>query len=331
MIRSAALLASLCSLPLALACGDKGGDDSGTPPPVGTPDLVYTDAHNYSYLASLEVDSVDLQEGADIRIDWSALTTDLRGRAVDPASIDEVALVAFNLEQAEVLASINDNSLAQSAIRDYRLFQNEEGVTSATFSQFSILGNDFVPAEDFIVHEGATWTWSVTLWDEADGRKDILSNIFVVPSPSSGQTEVAITDTTASLAFTVDLHSAAPLVSVAGAAGYTFDWSAATVEASGQEFDSAKGDRLLIGHVAGATVADVEANILTVLDTADELYRMDSYGVTSADLTLATERTTGQAFTGFTDDGVWLIGIECTTCTSPVPLLLSVVEVGVAG
>lgn len=330
MTKSTALLAPIMTLPLALACGDKGGDDSGQPP-TGTADLVYTDAHNYSYQATLEVDSVDLMEGADVRVDWSALTVDLRGRAVDPATIDEVALVAFNVEAAEVLASINDNSLAQSAIRDYRLFQNDEGVTSATFSQFSILGNDFVPAEDFVVHDDAVWTWSVTLWDEADGRKDILSNIFVVPVPTSDDTDVAITDSTASLSFSVDLNSAAPLVSVAGAETYTFDWSAATVEASGQEFDVAKGDRLLIGHIADATVADVEANILTVLDTADELYRMSSYGVTSADLTLATERTTGQAFTGFTDNGVWLIGIECTTCTSPVPLLLSVVEIGTAG
>lgn len=309
-----------------LACGDKG-DDSGTGP-TGTPDLVYTDANNYTYMATLEVESLDVQEGADARIDWSGLTVDLRGRTVDPATIDQVALVAFNIEKQEVLDSINDNSLAQSAIRDYRLFENEAGLTAANMSEFSILGNDFIPAEDFVVHSEATWTWAITLWDENDGRNDILSNIFIVPSPGSPNTDIAMTNDTASLSFAVDLHSAPPLVSVAGSTSYTFDWSAATTEASGQAFDSAKGDRLLIGYVAGGTVAEVEANILTVLDTADALYRMDVFGLTSADLTLATERTTGAAFSGFTTDGVWLIGVECTTCTSPVPLILSVVEVG---
>lgn len=307
-----------------LACTDKG-DDTG---PSGNPtaDLVYTDANNYTFTASLDVQTIALAEAQDARIDWSGLTTDIRGRAVDPAGIDRATIVAFNVTKEEVLDSINTNSLNQSAIRDYRQFENDEGRTSAMLSQFSILGNDFDPTVDFIEHTDSTWTWAIVLWDEADGREDILSDVFIVPTPGEPNTTVEITNDTATLSFVVDLHSAPALEALSGQDSYSFDWSGATMEAAGQPFDTAKADRLMIGHVAG-TVSDVEANILTVLDSADEIYRMDVRGETWADLGEAVERTSGAAFGGFTTDGTWLIGIECTTCTSPTPLILTVVTV----
>lgn len=305
-----------------LACTDKDGDSGIT----GTADLVYTDANNYSYTATLEVDSVALAEATDATIDWSALTTDIRGRAVDPSTIDLATLVAFNITKEEVLDSINTNSLNQSAIRDYRQFDNSEGRTSAMLSDFTILGNDFEPSIDFVEQSDGIWTWAVVLWDEADGRQDILTDIFIEPVPGESNTSVTIDDTTASLSFQVDLHTAPPLVALAGQDSYSYDWSQATTEAAGQPFDTALADRLMIGHVDG-TVSDVEANILTVLDTADEIYRMDVRGETFANLMESTERSSGAAFPGFSTDGTWLIGVECTTCTSPAPLILSVVEV----
>lgn len=312
----------ILGLAAVVGCGDKA-DDSGANP---TADLVYTDANNYSFNASLDVETVNLAEGADSTIDWSGLTTDIRGRSVDPAGIDRATIVAFNVSKEEVLDSINTNSLNQSAIRDYRQFENDEGRTSALMSEFTILGNDFVPAEDFVEHTDATWTWAVVLWDEADGREDILTDVFMVPTPGEPAQQLTIDNDTASLSFEVDLHSAPPLEVLAGQDSYTFDWSQATTEAAGQAFDTAVADRLMIGRVDGS-VTDVEANILTVLDSAPEIYRMEVRGETYADLMEATERSSGASFAGFTTEGTWLIGIECTTCTSPTPLLLSVVEV----
>lgn len=305
---------------LPLACGD-GDDDTGV-----EAELVYTDDHNYAYEAALEVDTVVVQYAGDVTVDWSALTRDLRGRPLDPSEVDRATLIAFSLPKEDVLASINDNSLSQSDIRDYREFDNGAGGTSAAFSQFSILGNTFLPESEFIEGEG-TWTWAVALWKESDGREEILSTLFVDPDPASDVLRASFTDDTGSLSFEVDLHSATPLSAPSGTGSIAFDWSAATVEASGQPFDTANGDRLLLGHVADATVTDVEAGFLTVLESADELYQADTYGLTRIDLSGATERSSGAAFGGFTADGVWLIGIECTTCTSPAPLILSVVEV----
>lgn len=322
------LLAPLLLAQGLLACGDKDGDDSGasTLPP-GSTTLLFTDANNYDYDATLVVDTIAVQAGADVEVCWDQLTQDLRGRPVVPTEIDLMRLIAFSVTKEEVLASINDNSLSQSDIRDFRELDQDGTISCANLSAFAIFGNEFAPETDFVVREG-TWTWAITLWDEADGRLDILASIFLEPTPESDVTTVDITDSTGSLDFLVDLHSADPLFAVADTPDTTFDWSGATTEASGQDFDPALGDRLLIGHVAGATVDSVEADFMTILESADALYRMDVAGLTSADLSQAVERDSGAAFPGFDSDGVWLLGVECTTCTSPTPVLLSVVEIG---
>ncbi len=316
-----------------LACGDKGQDSGGGD--VGgdggidaTSELIYTDANNYAYTAELTLDTIPVQEGADATIDWSGLTVDMRGRSITATDVDQVFLVAFNISKEDVLTKITANSLLQSDIRDYRQFLNEEGSSSADFSEFSILGNDFVPAEDFLEHPGETWTWVVTLMDDSSGRVDVLASVFIEPDGSSSNTAVAFANDTTDLQFSVDLHTAPPLYAIAGEADTSFDWSGATTEAGGQPLDASRTNRLLIGHIGGATLTDVEANVLTVLDTADELYYLDVIGDTEALLSEATERVSGANFSGFDTDGVWLVGIECTlqTCLSPAPLILTVVE-----
>jgi len=319
-------LLALATLPLT-GCGKDKGDDSGA---TGSNDLVFADANNYSYQATLSVDSVAIQPGADVHVDWSQLTHDLRGRELDPSAVDHVSLIAFSITKDEVLASINNNSLKQSDIRDYRLYDNSVlQASSADLTDFSILGNAFDPTQDLVEREG-TWTWAVSLWSREDSRDEILFTLFLTLDPSSDNHDLVFTDDSGSLSFLVDLHSAAALQTVAGASTYSYDWAGATQEASGQDFDTAKGDRLLIGYVAGQDVSYVEDNIMSVLDTADGLYHADTYGLTHVDLAQAVDSRSGAPFGGFTTDGVWLIGIECMTCTSPAPLLLSVVDVAAA-
>ncbi len=332
-MRTRVLLTSALLLgPLFMACGDKGTGDSGAAGDGGaitaTSELVYTDANNYSYVADLQIQSQEVAAGADSLVDWSGMSVDMRGRSVDPTGVDRVMLVAFNISKDDVITAINNNSLLQSDVRVYYQFDNTDGATSASLTDFSILGNDFIPSQDMIEHPGETWTWLVSTMDEANGRIDVLSTTFVDPLDSSSNQDIAFGNDTAVLDFTVDLHSADALYAIAGEPDTSFNWAGATTEAGGQPFDEAKASRLLIGHIRGATVSDVEANVLTVLDTADELFYADAYGKDEVLLSEAEERTTGATFAGFDTDGVWLVGIECTnqTCLSPAPLLMTVVE-----
>ncbi len=314
------LLAAL----LLASCRPSG--DSAADAPSG--DLVLTDANNYSYTATLGLDAVEIPYGFDPVIDWSGITLDIRGREVaDPASASRLTLAAFNMDQQGVLDAIASNDLLQSDIRTYYVFDNSDAVTSAHASDFNIIGNDFVPGDDFVDHGDAVWTWILTLWDEnVLGGQDILSSAFVVPSATGTSSTIAFTDDTATLSFVADLHSADPLSTASGLDAYTLDWSGLSEDATGHSFSTNQGDELVIAHLGVGTVGEVEDVFLQALDSADAVYYLDVHGSSAATLDAAVDLE-GSTFDGFTTEGVWIVGILCTTCTSPAPLFASTVNV----
>ncbi len=308
-------------------CGKGKDSDSGGP----SPDLVFTDANNYSYTGSMSINPIAVASGADATVDWCGLTTDLRGRSVVPSEVDRLILIELELSQAEALAKIEANDLTQADTVTQWIFQNEQvqGCT-ANLSDFSILANDFDPAD--FVQSSHTWLLSATYF--VDSRFDFVMSAFVVPTDGEANTTIALTDTTAKLDFQADLHSLTPLRTAAGHDRYTLDWSGVTVDVNGKPFDEDTADQVLVGKVAASSVAEVEDIFLRVDSEAEALYRLytDENGVPvvagerSADLMLATDAS-GNPFPGFTTDGIWLVGLECRTCTVPAPVLLTVVEV----
>lgn len=305
---------------LLAACGSPGPDDPGEVEASGP--LVVTDAHNYSYTGSLDVVETSTAAGADASIDWSGLTADLRGRPVVPAEVDQLALIAFAQRREDILAAISVNDLSQSEVADYRLFMNDEGRTEAMLSEFSVFGNDFVPESEFVARD-AVGSWAVALQDEVNDRLDILTLEFLAPETGGSGTAVVIDDSSAKLDFVAELG--VPLV-VTEASTMMLDWSGLTTEAGGQPFDDLRADRLFLGHVPLEDEREIEARFVSILDLADAVYQLDVYGETEADLTLAVDDD-GAAFSGFEAGGTWMVGLECTMCTSPAPVLLMRMDV----
>lgn len=306
----------LCIL-LAGCTSDK--EDSGS---ALSGDLVLTDSENYVYAGVLDVDAVAVDAGQDLTVDWSALGTDLRGRPVVPVDVAQLVLVAFVPSQTEVLAAVAANNLPQSDVADYRLFLNDDGVSSALLSEFSILGNDFDPSVELVDRDGIG-SRAVIVEDVVEGRTDILSLIFLTLVDSGGAASANIDDATAALDFQATLGDS---LRTSVGLNYTLDWSSVTTDGAGNAFDPSRADRLFIGHTSESTDAEIEDSFLSLLDDADAVYREDVYAQTSAELGAATDEE-GTAFPGFTADGAWLIGLECTDCTSPAPLALARVVV----
>lgn len=307
-------------------------------------DLVFTDASNYTYEGELIAEEVAWAEGQDGTLDWSGFTTDMRGRSVDPASVAKLSLTAFSLDKAGVLSKVESNDLKMSDVRLYYEFDNtgeEGGRTSADLSEFSIIGNEFVPENDLLAHgpEDGDWTWMASVWSvspynavdsDDDGevdteREEIITSVFVVPTAGISATGYSFGVDTATFVFDPDLHSAESLRTSAGLDAYTLDWSLVTTDASGRDFDKKYGDQVIIGHVA-EEVSYVEDELARIHEVADAVYIADCYWETDVDLMSATSLD-GTTFPGFTPGGTWLVGVECTQCTSPAPLILAVVEV----
>ena len=313
----------LCWLSLFLvACGGGGSEDlSG--------DLKFKDANNYYFFGDITLGNVTLQSGANASLDWCALTTDVRGRPMTPEKVNQVLLVEVEMtpEEAEVAVEVNDLQMDEI---DAPWFVEDPTDCIVAFNEFNVIGTMFVPEVEFV--EGDT-TWLLSVIDTSDGRMDILMSTIVDPTEGETNTEVVLSDGSSTLVGDADLHSAPPLRTQAGLDSYTLDWSAATTDVNGDIYDLFKGDRLIIGKVATDDISVVEQGFLQLDVEADELYYLEQvdgvdlvYAQTSADLMLATSRD-GTPFGGFTTDGIWLVGVECLSCTSPAPLLLSVVEV----
>ena len=317
MLRIASLLG--CMVVIGCSGGDKDDPNPGLP---GT-DLEVAVENSYTFDGALAIGSVGIQPTPDATVDWCGLGTDLRGRVVvDQAGVDQILLVEFALSQQEVMDKVSVNELLQSDTESQWLLE-APGTCNIHLSDFEILANPFEPA--LMEDNGRNWLLSVM--NTPGGRWDILMSSFVVAETSSTNTEILVGDDSAELEFNAHLSNLEHLETVAGAANYTVDWSGMTTDVYGHDFDTLQGDRLLVGKVDVASVSDIEALFLRLDTEAEKLYYLDTYGITYIDDLHAATADDGTTFPGFDTSGIWLLGIECTTCTSPAPLWLTVVDV----
>ena len=146
----------LLSLVVLCGCSSDDGDPNDTNNGNNTlsGDLVLTDAQNYSYTGTYDVVEVPVASGTDSTLCFDAVTTDIRGRAMDPANIDEITLSSFYLSTEEITVKVVENSLDQGDIADYREVELDEGPhagkTCVNLSDFSIIGNPLIPETEFV-------------------------------------------------------------------------------------------------------------------------------------------------------------------------------------
>jgi hypothetical protein len=286
--------------------------------------LVFEEANNFEFNGTFTIDAVEIELQADFCMDWSAITTDIRGRAFDPADVDQVALLQFDLDQAAVLDQIDTNQLRQDDATYQYIWDQPGGESSACAVDFEIIGNAF---DVNLLNEEPDKTWVVSLIDLDAGTNDIMMTAFVLPTDGSTNNELAFTDTTAVLDYTVDIAGKPGIAATAAAEGWVLDWSAVSTDVNGQPFDPLLGDQLLVAHYATYTdVAEVEAVFLRLDTEATETWTLNVFGAVDADLSTA-ETSDGDGFGGFTTDGVWMVAVSCSSCTSPVPQLLGWVDV----
>ncbi len=329
------------ALALLVACTGDGKDaDTAAAPCDSTLEL--TDANNYAYSAELALQSATVGAAQDATVDWSAMTTDFRGRPLAPSAITQVTMARFGLDHAAAIEGINANSIAQSDLNNYIVYLPVAGETSAPLTAFEYggVGGDFDPADDVPLglNESPDASFLMTLWVTNDvGNFEIAMSQFVVPVTGDGNHDIRMTDDSAALTFTADLHTPAAICTVAGASPYSLDWSAVTTNALGEPYEILDGDLLRIIHLPQEEIAEVEAVFLALDLAATETYYgyqsigagANPYGYLELDDLGGAETVDGTKFAGFTTDGTWLVDIECSAlgCFSPAPLLLAVVDV----
>ncbi len=317
------------SSPAAAASPDSGtrGDapaDSatGTTPCEGGSTLKLANANNYDFTGSLDIKPYPLAEFSDVVIDWSGLTKDLQGHDLNPATdLNYTGLIVLNnLTEQEVEQRLSTNTLDQSYITAY-LSVNLSGNTSVHLSDYTVFGNDIGITTYFKQGYGV---WLLTLATGTTPGVGTRMAAFLEPDPTATSTQLSIGNDSTKLSFTVDLQSLQKLSVPAATTSLTTDWSGITLKGDGSKFEATDVDEVMLAHYASMTVAELQERFLDIEQLADDEW---TASVTSGTTSPFTDLDSSKgAFTGITDQGVWLLALRCTTCANPAPPFVTVLQ-----
>ena len=129
------------------------------------------------------------------------------------------------------------------------------------------------------------------------------------------------------LDYSADLSSVEP-IELNRTGPWLLDWSKLTRDGLGGEFVFERVDHILLAFYEDATVTELEPRIMDLELIATSLWDIKHLQGRSVDLSEAVQRGSGDPFVGFdsADHGIWLLGLMCSACQNPAPLLLSILN-----
>jgi len=289
-----------------------------------TTDLVVEDRNNYTAQGNLQIEELEVSPGAELQMDWCDITTDDRGRDVEEATlIDRMEMREFAHTPSELRDLLATGDLdIDDAVNTFIYFNGSDRceVSVAAFRDDDAIALD--PTES-LVGNGQTWLFfganngTVPTFDPV--------SMLMIWAGFTNVVDAVLTDDTSGWGFVPDMLTLDHVSTVAGHDNYVLNWSALTTDVLGNDIDSATADRLFIARTSSDLVA-LQQSLLALEAEAEEFYRMNVGNQTATDLMLAEDKN-GTVFGGFTDQGLWLVGLECSTCMYPAPLFVTVVDV----
>ncbi len=293
----------------------------------GSTDLVVGDDNNYSALGGVDIVEIDVEPGGDVNIDWCSLTADDRGRDVpDPSLIDRVELREFPYVPEDIEDFLGRGIPILENASSTWIFYNGGNICSTALTNFRDGSGVQIDPMTYLLGNGRTWM-VYPHYNDTLPTFDPVSSAFMVAG-FSNNLNATLDDNSSTWGFAADLLSLEHVATVADRDDYTLDWSDVTRNILGNSFEQTVANKLFIAKTSEDLVS-LQPLVLAIEDNSDEFYRMNVGGAISADL-MAAESADGTAFAGFTEDGLWLVGIECASCEHPAPLFLTVVDVQAA-
>jgi hypothetical protein len=313
-------------LALLTSCGDGSNGDGSRG------NVLLHDENNYRTTADLTIPVIETTAATDADICWSAVTTDLQCHPLSAtADLDNVSLLRIaHLSQDQVRGRVADGTLSQSDVSGYVDFQTDHSTTCAKLSQLSFFGTVIDIPSQYI--ESDDYTYLLLFSKGTTPGLGARSMTFLKPSANSPNTKIDAPTGCGMLNFTADLASLTKLP-VPAAGPWLLDWRDIKRDGQGNEVPFEKIDGVTVGFYAGLAVADLEARIFDIELIATNLWDVKLKGGRTADLATATERTSGETFSGFAraDAGTWMLALTCSKCQNPAPVVLTIVEPSAGG
>jgi hypothetical protein len=204
-------------------------------------------------------------------------------------------------------------------------------MTSAPLAEFTSFGQalteeDFLKLLDPVNYDPSLHSYTVMVGgpktDVGEGVQ-MIQALQLDPAITVAA-DAVVSDTSTELDWHADLGSLTRTPAPLAQSAVTIDWSAMTTTGYGSPFNPSKIGEVLVGRYS-LTVEELEAQFLDIETIADELYRGPVAISGSQDLSTLVDEN-GTAFSGFSGEGTWVVGLLCPKCTNPTPWYITLIE-----
>jgi len=301
----------------------------------GNPLVHVLDANNYRYQSSLTIQTIRVKSLSNLVFDWSEVTQDLRGRDLDPLlDVDQMRVVLFKgVKEDELVQLMSNDSDLIRYVYGAVYVDTQNAITSTNLLDLHPPVGD-LPDEvllsyvDTDVYSPQEYSYAVMLAKGGVLSSGFLLIAFIRPDPNETNTRVKFTNDSTKLDYTVDLTSLQKIRLPAGVSNITIKWKDNTLitkTANGNDFSPTAITDVMIGHYPNATSSDLESQFLNIDGIAESIWSkfLDAgTGISLSDL----QNEKGEPFPGIDPQGTWLFVLRCSSCTSPVPWFLTVLQ-----
>jgi hypothetical protein len=322
----------------ASACSSSNGSTTQTQQPVKCMGnaLVAHEENNYHFSSQLTLPPISIKaRPADLTIDWSGLSKDFLGHAVDVhKDINMVELLVVSLSLDTLQIKLGQEGTLPTAVLTVvpppALLTDGKATTAplTTFkinNSYPVTTNEIADYMDPTLYPPDVNTYAAIAANGTMlGKGTRMIQSFKV-DPASSNTTITITNDSSKLSYTADLHSLKPTGVAAGQAAITLDWAQMKTNALDQPFVTTDITDALIAHYTQDT-AYLEQHFLDLEIIPTSIYRGTIPQGTVVDFS-SLKTTAGTAFSGIDASGTWLVALECGGCGIPSPWYLAVLQV----
>ena len=318
------------------------GDLSGVCAGGSVSSLYLTDDYNYQFSSVLNISSTVVKGGSpivDLTFDWSGVTQDFLGHAVNPLiDINMVLITLWNLSQAEIIDMFNRDAMDQTKLMGALMAYPNDTLTSENLLDFTLYGTPITSADDVALRDSffnaADPGYDPNLYthlvmaqsDVATPGKDVRMLKFFTLDTNSTETAINLTSDATTIQYTVDMKSQQRIPVAVGNPSVYINWEYVTKTATDATFFATKVSRVVVAHY-DETVCELENNFLDLEIIPENWYYSDLSTVATSYNLSALTTADGVPFSGITTEGTWIIGLFCTLeCANPAPLFMTILH-----
>jgi len=323
---------------LAAGCGGGGGSPRAIRSAAcddPTAGVVITDETNYTLSNDFTIQVSRLKDNTDLIFDWSAITRDFFGKALEPSADIDIFLVSlWALTPDEIRAALKKDDLPLTSNSGVITTFPDGTFTSQHLLGFDELGNPLPP--DLLMarfntsdpnyqypQDHFTFLAMASSGTEV-GKGPRMLALFNIDAAAT-ETELHLTNESTKLSYSVDLLRAAPMQVPVATPALTLDWSQMTKNAIGNPYNYYQITSAAVAHFAGKSLADLEPEFLQLEDIADGWWEGPVLAGNTINLGTLADKN-GAPFPGIDGDGVWMAALFCTNCNNPAPWSITVLQ-----